>query len=95
MGYEFGCDQRYLGAHSRLLLSPRHDSGRNMSLYELGEFLPVVDKDQFSLRRRLSSIDNTGSKSESESLKPQVYNLQDILAAFKDLNRKNQRRALI
>lgn len=74
--------------HSRPLLSPRQDSGGNVSLYDLGEFLSLLDKDESPLRRRLSSIGNTGSKSESENSKPQVYNLQDILTAFNDFEQK-------
>ena len=57
-----------------------------MSLCDLGEFLSLLDKDESLLRRRLSSLGNTGSKIESESSKPQFYNLQDILAACNDFD---------
>ncbi|XP_068718499.1 serine-rich adhesin for platelets-like [Montipora capricornis] len=75
-------------AHSRPQLPPRQDSGGNMSLYDLGEFLSLLNTDESPLRRRLSSIGDTGTRSESESLKSQFYNLQEILTAFNDYEQK-------
>lgn len=82
-------------AQSRPLLSPRQDSGGNVSLYDLGEFLSLLNTDESPLRRRLSSAGDAGGigeprspKNDSESLKSPLHSLKEILRVSNDLEQK-------
>lgn len=85
-------------AESRPQLSPRQDSGGNVSLYDLGEFLSLLNTDESPLRRRLSSASDvisaqgdSGARtpvlSRSDSEKA-LYNLQEILTVINELEQK-------
>lgn len=83
---------------TRPQLSPRQDSGGSMSLYDLGEFLSLLNTDESPLRRRLSSTGEilvgegeirvrtpvlSGSDSERG-----LYSLEEILTLMNDLEQK-------
>ena len=83
---------------TRPQLSPRQDSGGSVSLYDLGEFLSLLDTDESPLRRRLSSASEsmagegeirvrTPVLSRSDSEKG-LYSLEEILTLMKDLEQK-------
>ena len=83
---------------TRPQLSPRQDSGGSMSLYDLGEFLSLLNTDESPLRRRLSSASEimvgegeirvrTPVLSRSESEKG-LYSLEEILTLMNDLEQK-------
>ena len=83
---------------SRPQLSPRQDSGGSMSLYDLGEFLSLLNTDESPLRRRLSSASDivagegeirvrTPGLSRSDSEKG-LYSLEEILTLMNDLEQK-------
>lgn len=83
---------------TRPQLSPRQDSGGSMSLYDLGEFLSLLNTDESPLRRRLSSASEimagegeirvrTPVLSRSDSEKG-FYSLEEILTLMKDLEQK-------
>lgn len=83
---------------TRPQLSPRQDSGGSMSLYDLGEFLSLLNTDESPLRRRLSSASEimagegeirvrTPVLSRSDSEKG-LYSLEEILTLMKDLEQK-------
>ncbi|KAL9973374.1 hypothetical protein ACROYT_G019826 [Oculina patagonica] len=85
-------------AASRPQLSPRQDSGGNISLYDLGEFLSLLNTDESPLRRRLSSASDiiagqgdmrarTPVLSRSDSEKG-LYSLEEILTVMNDLGQK-------
>ena len=76
-------------AQSRPQLSPRQDSGGNVSLYDLGEFLSLLNTDDSPLRRRLSSTGDVRSpKSDTESLKSPLYSLEEILTVLNEFEQK-------
>lgn len=83
---------------TRPQLSSSQDSGGSMSLYDLGEFLSLLNTDESPLRRRLSSAGDimTGegeirvrtpvlSRSDSEK---GLYSLEEILTLMNDLEQK-------
>lgn len=83
---------------ARPQLSPRQDSGGSVSLYDLGEFLSLLNTDESPLRRRLSSASDimaaegdirvrTPVLSRSDSEKG-LYSLEEILALMNDLEQK-------
>ena len=83
---------------TRPQLSPRQDSGGSVSLYDLGEFLSLLNTDESPLRRRLSSASEimagegeirvrTPVLSRSDSEKG-LYSLEEILALMNDLEQK-------
>ncbi|KAJ7356181.1 hypothetical protein OS493_025932 [Desmophyllum pertusum] len=84
---------------SRPQLSPRQDSGGSVSLYDLGEFLSLLNTDEAPLRRRLSSASDiiaaqggdirvrTPVLSRSDSEKG-LYSLEEILTVMNDLEQK-------
>ena len=83
---------------TRPQLSPRQDSGGSMSLYDLGEFLSLLNTDESPLRRRLSSASDivasegeirvrTPGLSRSDSEKG-LYSLEEILTLMNDLEQK-------
>ena len=85
-------------AATRPQLSPRQDSGGSMSLYDLGEFLSLLNTDESPLRRRLSSTGEimvgegeirvrTPVLSGSDSEKG-LYSLEEILTLMNDLEQK-------
>lgn len=81
---------------SRPQLNPRQDSGGSLSLYDLGEFLSLLNTDESPLRRRLSStMSSQGEKgtrtpvlSRSDSEKG-LYSLEEILAVMNELEQWN------
>lgn len=74
---------------SRPQLSPRQDSGGNVSLYDLGEFLSLLNTDDSPLRRRLSSAGDIGTpKSDAENLKSPLYSLEEILTVLNEFEQK-------
>ena len=85
-------------AESRPQLSPRQDSGGSISLYDLGEFLSLLNTDESPLRRRLSSAsDVISAQGDSGARTPvlsrtdsekALYNLQEILTVLNDLEQK-------
>lgn len=85
---------------TRPQLSPRQDSGGSMSLYDLGEFLSLLNTDESPLRRRLSSASEimageghgeirvrTPVLTRSDSEKG-LYSLEEILTLMKDLEQR-------
>lgn len=74
---------------SRPQLSPRQDSGGNVSLYDLGEFLSLLNTDDSPLRRRLSSAGDIGTpKNDAENLKSPLYSLEEILTVLNEFEQK-------
>ena len=74
---------------SRPQLSPRQDSGGNVSLYDLGEFLSLLNTDDSPLRRRLSSTGDIGTpKNDAENLKSPLYSLEEILTVLNEFEQK-------
>ena len=82
-------------AGSRPQLSPRQDSGGSVSLYDLGEFLSLLNTDESPLRRRLSSAsDIMAAQSDIQVRTPVLsrtdsekglYSLEEILTVMNDL----------
>ena len=74
-------------------LSPRQDSGGNVSLYDLGEFLSILNTDESPLRRRLSSASDFATQDDSSSQaedfeKTPLYSLGEILSVLNDFEQK-------
>lgn len=77
-------------AASRPQLSPRQDSGGSLSLYDLSEFLSLLNTDDSPLRRRLSSASDLVAQENSRtqkdpSEKSSLYSLGEILTVLNDL----------
>lgn len=68
----------------------RHDSGGGKSLYDLGEFLNVLNSDDSPLRRRLSSVSDRGNCTPSglsrndSSGGSSLYDLEEFLTIMND-----------
>lgn len=80
-------------ASSRPELSPRQDSGGNVSLYDLGEFLSILNTDESPLRRRLSSASDFATQDDSSNQaedfeKSPLYSLGEILSVLNDFEQK-------
>lgn len=78
---------------SRPQLSPRQDSGGNVSLYDLSEFLSLLNTDDSPLRRRLSSAGDLATQGDSrnprnDSEKSPLYSLGEILTVLNDFEHK-------
>ena len=83
---------------SRPELSPRQDSGGSLSLYDLGEFLSLLNTEESPLRRRLSSVSDMMSAQGDKRVRTPVlsrsdsekglYSLEEILAVMNDLEQK-------
>lgn len=96
-GYSNGsgvdANERATAPQSRPQLSPRQDSGGNVSLYDLGEFLSLLNTDESPLRRRLSSAGDIPAQGEprtprNDSEKSPLYSLEEILTVLNDLEQK-------
>ena len=68
----------------------RHDSGSGKSLYDLGEFLSVLNSDDSPLRRRLSSVSDRGNCTPSalsrndSSGGSSLYDLEEFLTIMNE-----------
>ena len=92
IGSNFGAKEN----DERPQLSPRQDSEGSLSLYDLNEFLSLLNTDESPLRRRLSSTnDGMGTQAKKqvrspllpppeESPEKGLYNLEEILTALND-----------
>lgn len=74
-------------------LSPRQDSGGNASLYDLGEFLSILNTDESPLRRRLSSASDFATQDDSSNQaedfeKTPLHSLGEILSVLNDFEQK-------
>lgn len=84
---------------SRPQLFPRQDSGGSLSLYDLGEFLSLLNTEESPLRRRLSSVNDKISAQGEEGARTPVlsrsdsekglYSLEEILTVMNELEQRN------
>lgn len=87
-------------ASSRPKLEAHRDSGGNRSLYDLHEFLSLLNSDDTPLRRRLSSMSERGDARSPSSLtrhdsngdKSSMYDLDECLTVLNDLAHKEHQR---